>query len=57
MNAGPATCGVCGHDARPREYLRCMLCGRDFHFASAAAPLAERDCGTIMPNPASENGC
>jgi hypothetical protein len=57
VNAGPATCGACGRDARPREYLRCMLCGRDFHFASAAAPLADRDCGTVMPNPASENGC
>lgn len=49
-------CDVCGDEAAPREWLRCMLCGRRYHFAAGDA-LTPRDCGIVVPNPQSENGC
>lgn len=56
MNPASAVCDVCGEPAAAREWLRCMLCGRRFHFAPESAGLHE-DCGTVAPNPQSENGC
>lgn len=56
MNEQRATCDVCGVPAEAREWLRCMLCGRRYHFATEAA-LATPDCGVVVPNPQSENGC
>jgi hypothetical protein len=56
MNDEFATCDVCGADAYPRGWLRCMLCGNRFHFATAGEG-AEHDCGVVAPNPQSENGC
>lgn len=58
MNAEAATCDVCGEEAAPRGWLRCMLCGRRFHFAAEGDVLASaEDCGVVAPNPQSENGC
>ncbi|MHB8514410.1 MAG: hypothetical protein ACYDCT_03345 [Dehalococcoidia bacterium] len=56
MNDGPATCAVCDDDAPPRAWLRCMLCGRRFHFAPEGQALHD-DCGIVAANPESENGC
>jgi hypothetical protein len=56
MNASAARCDVCGDEARARSWLPCMNCGRRFHFASMDDPLG-RDCGMIVPNPLSEDGC
>lgn len=56
MNEHAATCDICGEVAGPRDWLRCMLCGRRYHFATADA-LTPRDCGVVLPNPQSENGC
>ena len=54
MNDESVTCEICGEEALPREWLRCMLCGKRFHFYPEGAP--HDDCGVIAPNPAS-NGC
>ena len=57
MNAGPAACDVCGDEAAPRAWLRCMLCGRRFHFAPEGDLARDHDCGVVAPNPQSQNGC
>ncbi len=56
MNDRHATCDVCDDPASPREWLRCMLCGRCYRFGTAWAR-TPRDCGAVLPNPQSENGC
>lgn len=56
MNGNGATCDVCGGEAEPREWLRCMLCGNGFHFAPTGA-IAIPDCGVVLPNPQSQGGC
>lgn len=50
------TCDICGELAPPREWLPCTLCARRFHFGTEEA-LETRECGVVVPNPQSENGC
>lgn len=56
MNTEPINCDICACEAAPREWLRCMLCGKRYHFAPQGSALAGRDCGIVAPNPAS-SGC
>lgn len=53
---GPVTCDICGEWAGPREWLPCTLCARRFHFGTEEG-VGARDCGVVVPNPQSENGC
>ncbi len=56
MNNQAILCDVCGEESKPREWLRCMLCGRRYHFAPQGAAM-HADCGIVAPNAQSQNGC
>lgn len=48
-------CEVCGQPADRQDLLPCSMCGRWFHFPRQGRPA--RDCGVVIPNPYSEQGC